>query len=457
VKWPWRKSNDTVDATIRELEKQGSRALAVALRATTRELSDAIDLLTATSSASTTEHSNPYPSRKQRVEQILKCYRGEATWGGAILRRLLNIRRAWQMPKGLQLVPADKANPAKAELAYLKAVLDANNLNEGQAQRLVREKEFEGQVLVQLVWEPALGVVLRTRPHRVMEYDVVLADVHNPNGPKRAQFKKNGGIVETLEDDEFAFVSFNSDGETQIGNPDLGDVLWYSENADRALYAWRKFNRLFAHLTPFFETEDAQVAQRLQEYIKQVGWKIGLALAANAKMSLVGPDAAPGDMLRSELTTNVQMICGISGVEPQDIGFPDILSNRAVATEMGEPQEAAIQADITLWIGFFEDLTRKIIRLRNSRLFGQLDEDAVVAEIKTGAGRDWLHLKEIFLPAAQAGVIDSRTFIERIPDINVEEVVARTELAKKEKQQSQLRGLGLLAREPFDGGEDEDE
>jgi hypothetical protein len=140
------------------------------------------------------------------------------------------------------------------------------------------------------------------------------------------------------------------------------------------------------------------------------------------------------------------MLCGLTGVEPQDIGFPDILSNRAVATEMGEPQELAVRADVTLWLGFFEEMFQKVIRLRNRNLFGQLNPDAVVPDLHTEGGRDWLHLKEIYLPAAVAGLIDAETFAEKVPELDAKLVMERLKIQRAEAADQNRRTLGLDVR-----------
>jgi len=432
--------DERIEAQVRELARLGRRDLAEFAVAKVREIDSVLDVLTLQRVQRGTTTANPYDTRDEKIEQLVKAYNGTASWGCGLIKRLIDVRRAYQMPYGLTVQPADGIEDADEELEFIRAMLDANNLAEGAAQELVKQTEFEGQVLVQLAWdESARRVRLRRRLWRVVNYDVTAVDAENEDGPKRATFKKNGVVEETLEDDEFAFLALHSDGASFVGNPVVGDAIFHAENADKAYLAWRKFNNLFANLTPFFECEDRQTATKVRELIQSVSWKIGTAIAANAKMSLVGPGAEPGALIRQEIVANVQMIAGITGVEPQDMGFPDILSNRAVAEEMGEPAEIATQADITSWLGFFEGLFAKAIRLHNRVMFRQLREDVVVADIRPASARQWQRIKDVLLPMLQADALDVRTLLEMTPEVDADQVIERLE------EQRGARRTDLLA------------
>jgi len=434
--WPFRRRpslvspdpDERIEATVRELMQLRKPELAKAVVAAVRETEDVVDVLTLQRIERTSTTANPYNTRQERIEQLAAMYAGTESWGCGLVKRLVNIRRALQMPHGLEVGLADGVDAADDELAFIRDLLDLNNLAEGRAQRLVKHRELEGQLLVELVWsESRQQVVLRPRLWRSMHYDVTLVNEDDPVGPRQAPFYGDDGqVVYTLEDDQFAFVAFNDDGESLEGTPEIGDVLWYCENADKLLFAWRKFNNLFAYLTPFFKTEDQQTADRLHTLIQSIGWKIGMAVAANADFKMVGPQTTSvGLLMHKELVATIQVICGLTGVEPQDLGFPDILSNRAVATEMGEPQEIVTNADITAWRGFFEELFIKAVRLRNLHLHGQLREDAVVAKIMPATSRQYNLVKEILLPAAEKGLIDVETFLEQLPRIDKEQTLER--------------------------------
>jgi len=450
VRWPWKKPKpaDPVKAAVRELARRSKTDLARAVLASTQEVDHVLDLLTGQLTEASSETANPYNTREKRIEQLVKMYDGEANWGGGLLFRLMNIRKAAQLPYGLKIKAVDGVGDADDEVAFIQAAIDRNNLAEGKAQELVKQKEFEGQVLIQIKWEPSeLRVIWRLRLWRAMKYDVTLGNAGDESGPKRAKFTEDGEIIETLEDDEFAFVCFGADGQTLEGNADVGHVIWYCENLDKAIYGMRKLNNLFAHPTPFFKCEDAATAKAVRTLIKEIGWKVGMAIAANADLKFVGPFDQSVEWLETEASSCIKRIAAIAGVPVYELGMPELMSNRATADATGETDDAVLAADITTWRGFFEDLFAKTIRLRNIHMHVELREDVVQADIQPSSDRMWTRVEKIFLPGAEKGLYSRRTLHEKTPDIDPEEEGKRLADDDGQRAANSMAAFGADARD----------
>jgi len=464
VKWPWRKQKPPAtlaEAMERDVRRMSRGRLVDAVLGTSREMAKWTDLMTATTTltSDTTSESNPYESRSDRIAEIAAKYEGTAEWGCFFIKKIINYRRARLLPDGFVIAAGKpyvgtgraEADPVRAEREFVESVIAANGLADGQDLDWAKEAEIEGQLLVRLAWDPALkGVVLRPMYWRETAYDIEPADANNPAGPRLAYIKdEQNEIIETLEDDAFEFVFFNGSGGALQGSPVAGDVLVPAESLHKALYDWRALDRLFAHPTPFFETDDKATADALQTLLagsEDGKWKLGAALAAKAKFGLVGPTDQSAQWLAKEMVANIQIISGLSGVPIYELGHPEVMSNRSTAETMGDTTEAEDAADRKRWTRFLTNVVRKSLRLRNAALHGQLREDAVVVEQGSSSDRQWQRVQDVFLPGASAGIYSRRTVHEQTPGIDADEEADRLAQDGDANTRQRLAAFGAEAR-----------
>jgi hypothetical protein len=390
------------------------------------ELRQQVDILSQSSLDALARDPDSYGSVEAQVEGMLAKYRGVAEKGIEVVKRVVNVRRAFVLPKGVGLWAAD-AKGAGNEMAFLREHVDANNLNEALAQDYVRESELQGKVLVRLVWDDALKQVM----HRYIPWDVyryrIFVDASDARKITRFVYTDPRTKKEvTIPAEEAVFRAFNATLNSCDGAPTLGPVLHVCDNVSDALRDLRKLNRITATVTPWFETEDSETAEQIIKDIKARGWKIGMAYAgAKAKFSLVSPSGASSAVLENEIRLGMQIISGVSGVSLHFLGFPDMLSNRAVATEMNEPIEVASAADLTAWRGFYEEAFDKAIALWNREMNPEMRPGLVKPLLTNVSQKMWERVRDTWLPLFQAGAVSAERLLRELPDTDVEDEMKR--------------------------------
>ena len=370
---------------------------------------------------SNTEYdTNTYITHADQTNEIINKYQGVASYGVTLVKRLVNVAAALQVPNGIEL-NGDSKLP---EYEYLKKFLDVNQLNEGVAIQLAKEAQFEGQVLLELVWDETDSMVkIRHNMWRVDEYQVHPIGVSNLTGPYEAVWMENEEVTKQLSGDNIAFVAFNATRNSDDyieGWPTLGSLLMRLDTISRDLNDWRTTNKLFAHPTPVFECETQDEVDALTAQLTSTGWTVGTAIAFRGKFLLV----ASGSYyltFRNSIETNVKLVSGGSGVSIAWLGFADVMSNRATAESLGEPLEIVSAADIATWSSFYEEIFNSVIELRNLYLDSnqKLKPGIIKPKLKPMSDRQWQKLKELFMPAAKDNLLTRQAFLEQIPNFDI--------------------------------------
>ena len=369
---------------------------------------------------------NSYITHADQTNEIVNKYKGIALYGITLVKRLVNVAAALQVPNGIELDGDDKL----PEYMYLKTFLDISQLNQGVAIKLAKEAQFEGQVLLELVWDDTDNMVkIIHTMWRNAPYQITPIGLSNLTGPYKAEWKEDDKVVRTLSGDQMAFVAFNAtrneDYEIE-GWPTIGNLLMRLDTISRDLNDWRATNKLFAHPTPVFQCETQAEVNDLTDKLKSSGWTVGTAIALRGKFVLV----ASGSYyltFRNAIETNVKLVSGGSGVSIAWLGFADVMSNRATADSLGEPLEIVSAADISTWNSFYEEIFDSVIAIRNENLDSQqkLKPGIIKPKLKPMSDRQWAKLKDLFMPAAKDGLITRQSFLEQIPNFDLEAELKR--------------------------------
>ncbi len=396
------------------------------------------------------EHdTNTYDTHATQTEEIINKYQGVSSYGITLVKRLVNVAAALQVPNGIEL-DGDIKLP---EYDYLKKFLDANQLNEGVAIQLAKEAQFEGQVLLELVWDELDSMVkIRHNMWRSGMYQVHTIGLSNLTGPYEAIWKEEDRVIKTLSGDAMAFVAFNAtrtEDDYIEGWPTLGSLLMRLDTISRDLNDWRVTNKLFAHPTPVFECETQEEVNDLTDKLKASGWTVGTAIAFRGKFLLV----ASGSYyltFRNAIETNVKLVSGGSGVSIAWLGFADVMSNRATAESLGEPLEIVSAADIATWRSFYEELFDSVIAIRNKSLDSdqKLKPGLIKPKLKPMSDRQWQKLKELFMPAAKDGLLTRQAFLEQIPNFDIQAELKRIEEEVNEMNANMEANLDEVDLEP---------
>jgi hypothetical protein len=144
------------------------------------------------------------------------------------------------------------------------------------------------------------------------------------------------------------------------------------------------------------------------------------------------------ETIRKSIEVNLQIVSGAVGLAVSWLGFPDLMSNRAVADSIGEPLEIVAANDITSWKSFYEQLFNNVIKIRNANIKSDtkpLQIGIVKPLLKPMSDRVWQQLIRFYLPSCEDGIITREGFLSRIPGFDISEENKRriTQIAYDEK------------------------
>jgi len=368
---------------------------------------------------------NPYDTREKLIEELVKKYKGYARFGNQLIQRIVDTRAAFAMAGGLKASARDRQAYSR-ELALIQDMIHLNELDGQFGQSLAVEKELEGQVFLILEWDAeAENVRLRFLSWNDTRYEVDYDD-ELYSRILRIRYRRPGDRQELVIPAERAvLIKFNARIHSREGIPTLSGLLVEAEDIDKALRDWRQINRYFASPTPYFRTEDMQEAKDLYDRLLSPGvnWKIGKFFAGPAEFSLVGMDNAGVDSIRQEIETKIKILAGGSGVPVQFLGFPEFMSNRATAENTMEPVALVSIAEQRSWIGGFQDLFDKAIRLGSLHLAAgesAFRPGGVEPKMKFTTQAQLDRLTSLYLPLYQQGAISLKTLLGLLPDIDPE-------------------------------------
>lgn len=406
---------------------------------------------------------NDYPTHEAQTNAIIERYNGAATIGNDLVKRIINVSAALQIPDGIELAVDGEGEEIKnsPELHYIQKCCHANALDAGMATFYCRELQKQGQLLLHLIMDDEDNLIkLEYMPWNVYKYKVKSNGLNNLMPPYEVTWTTENNEEHKLSGDEVVFITMNTtiDQYGYIeGWPALGSVLNRIDAISKDLKNWRQSNRIYSFPTPHVECGERERPKQVSDRIKETGWTVGQMLITSGKFSMVVPQNYY-QTLSEAIVFNLKLISGGTGIAISWLGFPDLMSNRATAGSMGEPIEIASSSDITAWKTFFLQMFNQMIRIRNEKLktseSNQLQPDKVVAKIRPISDRQWKILTEVFMPAAKGNLLTVEGFLERIPDFDYEaELKRREKKAKEEEKKAKERAA--LQTPPDDRADDD--
>ncbi len=395
----------------------------------TKNLEQQLGVLAASIEIFNTTSTSTYTTRDSQITAVRKKYQGIADNGNALLQRLINLRVAFSVPNRLFLTKNSNIKATEQEVKDTKEFLNnfmaLNNLDGKLPRDLAIEAELQGQVAIQIVWDPkAKFPRLKYYPWKSVGYTIKPTTQYLINS--RLIFTGTINAIEKkFQDEEFVFIAFNDELNANIGYPTCGGILIEIENITKDIDDWRKLNHLFAHPTPHFKCETQEEADAINARITAKGWKVGTAIASNADFQLKGPTGAEGNLLMLSIQTCAKIISGHTGLGIHFLGFPNVMSNRATAESIGEPTEVVLHSEITSWHTFYAEMFRKAINIRNKKLNKALRNNIVLPKIVPITDRQWKTIEKIFMPILDKGWISHETFLDKLPDIDTDSELER--------------------------------
>jgi hypothetical protein len=417
------------------------------MRKQVAELQHSVSILLGDNIIVSTTRGNPYTNYKSAITEIAKKYEGTATWGVQQVRNIIDVRSAFVIGQGLKLVQKNGSDKESSELTFLKEFVQLNDLDEEGPLDLAKESDIEGRCLVKLVTNDEKKMI----EYRFISYSVngykIETDPQDYKKYTKAVYRDTANQADvSIEANNFVYKKFA--GRIEKVNdimPKVAMVLRQCEDLDKALADWREMNKLFASPTPYFKCLNAEEATKMQSRLTSLNWKIGKALAGTAEYALVGMTDSGKDSLEKEIITNAKMISGAVGVPVHFLGFPELMSNRAVSTDLFEFINASTSKERAVWAGFYEELFDKVIEKANTDLKTNLKPGLIKVEILQVSDAKIQELTNVWLPLYSASVIDLDYLLNKIPDINPKKV-------KDEKKAKDEEMLASIKRQEESGG-----
>lgn len=402
---------------------------------------------------------NAYKTRQSQVAETANKYQGRSDYGNQLCQRIVDLRVAFSVPNRIFLMGNDKVKANKSEMKaakeYLNSFLSLNGLDSSLPRDLSKESELEGQVLVQLVWDPNEKLPrIKYFPWKDTNYEIIAASEYLLTTKLKAKYTKNS-VPKYIGDDVISFIAFHDRLNLYEGYPTCGPILKTLENLDKDLQDWRKLNFLFGHPTPHFKCETAEDAQAVNDMIRATGWHVGTAIATNSEFALKGPTGQESNMLMLSITTNAKVISGHTGIGIHFLGFANVMSNRATADSLGEPTEVILHSEIAAWTTFYRDLFRKAIMMRNANLNEPIKEDIVIPRLVPLTDRQWGVIKDVFKPLVDKKLVSHKTLLDNLPDVDADAEQERLDEEEKraaDKRAKDIEKFGNPAAQP--GNED---
>ena len=391
-----------------------------------------------------------YREYAETVQEIDNKYNGKSDWGVFLAGIIIDLRAVFIIAEGIKIYALEgREKEAGPELDFAKEFLAYNDLDAEMAQECAKEAEIEGKILFKIAWEEedkqlsARYISWLEKRYRIethpQDYLWYTKAVWTPKGAQKQ---------EELEEKEFVYKKFGG----RINNPEsampkTGRVLTQIENLDKALRDFREINRIFAGPLLVVEFPSVAAARQGQADLDSFNFKIKKALSTTGKAYYLQP-AAPTALV-DEIVTLIKMISGATGIPVHFLGAPDLLSNRATASNLMELIAAASSKERKTWEGAYRELLSKAMRIYNVKMgleqkpTKRLDPQKLAVEIPLISPETWAAIEKIFAPLSISGKISDELLLSKIPGVNVTAEIARKE-AEKEAEPAPLEKAPLF-------------
>jgi len=412
---------------------------------------------------------NKYTSYSGAVEEINNKYVGTADWGVLQAGSIIDLRAAFIIGEGLEVVEVEEG--AEAEVEWTKRFLEYNDLDQEIVQEFAKEAEIEGKIALKLAHDKVKVddkdvdmITVRFISWTDKKYKVETDPQDYTKYTKLTWKPKDKDKNETLNEKEFVYKKFGGRiSKPNEAAPKIMKCLTQVENLDKALRDWREIDRLFASPIPHIEVENAETAKKVKAEVAKVNWKIKKMFVHTGKLGFASPDIKGIESLEKEITTLAKMISGTTGIPVHFLGFPDLMSNRSTSENLMELVSGSTLKERETWIGAYDEVIAKGMEMTNAlnaqySELRKLDPKKVKVTIPIITKEQYEHIEKIYLPAAIAGKISDEAFQEKLPGFDMEAEQKRKEDKEKSefervmKENEDLK-TDLASKEIFgDGG-----
>jgi len=355
------------------------------------EIQASTDITTNTDSTSSKHYvgtPTAYNTYKKQVNELGRLYDNVADWGCMIAKNVIDMRTAFSVGTGVRVTKRTEfKGDATKELEWCKEFMRFNNLDEEMPQEYAKEAEIEGKILLRfLVDERAGNIRVIHTPWRKFNYTIYTPDFDFFNY-NRAEYIGSGAsnIKFDLKPEFFVYKRFGGCvDKVNETPPKVAFVIREMRDVDKAIWDWRKIDRLFSAPTPVITAPDKQTAKEIQTWVEDNNWRIGKLLilgGLNVKFELIGWKGDGYTTLKAETESLVKTISGTTGIPVHFLGYPELLSNRDTAENLIELIVLSTNKERNTWMGAYEELFQKSMVISNTVFGTKLDPMAIDAII----------------------------------------------------------------------------
>ncbi len=349
-----------------------------------------------------------YNSYIKQVNELGKLYENTADWGCMVTRNIIDLRTAFSVGQGLEVVKRDGfTGSAEAEIKWVVDFMQFNNLDEELPQEYAKEAEIEGKILLRFLGDPISKTVRVIHvPWRTFNYEIT-TPANDFFNYVNAKYIGSGepGVAFDLPPGMFIYKRFGgSASKVNETPPKAAFVLREIEDLDKALWDWRKINRIFTAPTPVITCPDQQTAERVDKWITSSNWRIGKMLilgGENISYELVGWTGDGYTTIKEETQALVKTISGTTGIPVHFFGYPELLSNRDTAENLIELIILSTTKERNTWIGAYEELFQKALNFSNVFFGTTFNPLAVTAQIIEREPKEDLETEDETVPNSQ--------------------------------------------------------
>jgi len=384
---------------------------------------------------------NTYNSYDAALSAINSKYTATAKWGVLQVGNIVDLRAAFIMGQGPEVV----ADPgAQRELDFVNALFEYNYLDKYAAQEFAKESELEGKILLRLGFEKNDEMIsvrfvsyldkkysIETAPNDYLDYKFATWTPDNETEPVK------------LNKPEFVYAKFGG----RVYDPNAATAktmkcLTQIDRLDKALFDLRKIDRLFASPTPHVECLEHTEAEQINDDVKELNWRIGKFFAHTGKFEFATPPMHGAETLIKEITLNSKIISGTTGVPVHFLGFPELLSNRSTSRDMVSGLAAATSRERETWKSVLEQTARKAMEMANEKMFGQMSDsrklrpEKISIEISLETESAWEHLRDVMIPLALADKISNELWLGMIPGVDIDAEKKRMAKVAEDREKS---------------------
>lgn len=403
---------------------------------------------------------NNYPTYQKQLQTINYMYNNRQTYGGELVRALLDTRVSFIAGEGLSI----KANGSV--LKFIQNILNYNKMLDGsRLLSLALLGEMQGNDLLRLLWnEKDKNVKFSFFSKWITPYDIEhdKADIEDYKKAVITLDKNKEATPENtlkLKQEEFVYIKLGgSPDRVNDTPPKIANVLTDIENYSRAKYDMRKNNHLYGRITPCFLVENIKEAIALQKKISGTNSVIGRSYAGTAKQVFyLEPSGQGQKVLKEEMTDLMKIISMNMSIPIQLMNYPELMSNRATAENMLEMiNSGTVQDRLKYEEALTEAVQKAMIIAMDKGMPGAVNKpDDFELKLSLVSYANLKQIQETWLPLAEADYVSKKTVMSLLPGINPGQEEA---LLKKEKEE-RMADMPTVFKEANnqEGNNDDDE